>query len=84
MKQTKLGSFWKAETKEERAERRQRDSEKFRLTAEGRQKAVEQEKQQKVRDKRLKQNACQQKHRDREREERMANGWVPGQRVSDQ
>ena len=59
-------------------------AEKFRLTAKGHQKAVEQEKQQKVRDKQLKQNARQQKHRDREQEERMANGWVPGQRVSDQ
>jgi hypothetical protein len=78
-KQTKLGLFWKAETKDEREERQQRDSEKFRLATEARQKAVEEEKQRKVRDKRLKQNTRQQKHRDREREEKIANGWVPGQ-----
>lgn len=82
MKQMKLGLFWKAETKDEREERQQRDAEKFCLAAEARQKAVEEERQRKVREKRLKQNARQQKHRDREREERIANGWVPGQRVS--
>jgi hypothetical protein len=83
-KQTKLGLFWKVETKNEREERQQRDSEKFRIAAEAHQKAVEEEKQRKVHDKRLKQNARQQKHRDREREERISNGWVPGQCVSDQ
>ena len=84
MMQMKLSSFRKAETKEERAERRQWDSKKFHLIAEGRQKAVEQEKQEKVCDKHLKQNTCQQKHCDCEWEERMVNRWVPGQRVSDQ
>ncbi|KAF7328312.1 DDE superfamily endonuclease [Mycena sanguinolenta] len=76
----KITSFWKVETAEEKTVRLEKDGRKYAERAEQVQLREVEEKRKKMARERVDANERMQRYRKRKREERIAEGWVPGQK----
>ncbi|KAJ7100368.1 hypothetical protein C8R44DRAFT_946758, partial [Mycena epipterygia] len=74
----KITEYWKTETAEEKAVRREKDARMYSERAEQTQLREVQEKRKKVARARVIANERMQRHRDRVRDAKIAEGWIPG------
>jgi hypothetical protein len=79
LRKSKITSFWKVATPAEKAEMNSNDFQKLRDDQEGKAASFTNEAQRKLEGGRTLARARQQAHRDRSKEKKMKDGWIPGE-----